>query len=573
MKKRRAGVETYSVAARPHKPGGTDTTREHHFPVYSHPGFRAAQQNANDIRCAIEGQSDRIDPHALDAALEGVVAQLLEQQHQDQDQGQRDGLRRTQSGVAGPDASPDALVVTDEQLLALLAAATHATPPGQQQQQQQSSVYQPPCTTAVAMTSSGAAAVTAVTSAPSQQQRHFQPQQDYHLSHAALRPPSAEVERRAAPVARDRDAEPRELTVVSVSALQHTTLGGDGGGAEAALRLPPLSMSAIDSAASGEVVETKAPPRHNGVRSVARSRPPPTVSLYSLLPPVAASPESAPRSRPVMSTAALSSRISFSEMDRRPGMGAGPLAQQAVDPQQLHRVSPAVYAAMDVLMDGNSCCVRRRQRLPATNAATVGPLSVHHVRLHDGSGGGVGGAACFAFGCGGKGVSLSRAFVPAMQNTLPAPPAPRTAGEAKARRILEKERHRQRKYAAQQQPLLSSPSLLTTYTTTTGAAPPTSSSAAAAAAARSGPVTLPTEPLGSRLSRQRGSKLVEGSAAAASFPLISCGLSRASVAAGAAAGASATVPSRSPYTLRSIAGESVYTHAVDSANRFASSLF
>ncbi|CBZ27427.1 conserved hypothetical protein [Leishmania mexicana MHOM/GT/2001/U1103] len=546
MRKRHDLLEIHSVAARPHKRGGTETTREHHFPLYSHPMFRAALHNADAVQDAVEEQSDRVDPRALDAALENMVTQLMEQQLSQHEAG----------GDTPPTLAKKDLIVTESELLALLAEATHATPLSPYPQQPPSA-FPPIRPEAVSALASAAAACS-----PPPPQGSFIPNQGYHATHPPLHS-SGDAKRCVGPPPRTQASsfsgaasalggdEPDELNVVSVDALQQVALGSRRDKDEqAAPRLQPLSESAA-STTSG--------------RPTAQ-HPPPTMSLYSLLPCLVASPGLTAASvlpATVSSSPSPSpSAVTFREMDRWPGTSSGPVAQQSVDAQQLHKVPDAVFAAMDVLMDGNSCCMRRRQRLVATNRNKAEALSLSP-RCLPGSGGSASGGSCFAFGCGSKGASLNCMYVPVSQNTLPAPPPPRTAAEAKARRILEGQRRKQRLQDQQQHPVSNS-SLLAGG----GNTAPLSSSFAEL---RGATIRLPTEPLRWRHMDRSGSR-IHGSTHVAPLPAASSVSRSSAVVVGTASTLPLTQEASPTFTLRGIAGESVYMQAISSASRFVNPL-
>lgn len=529
------------MAARPHKRGGTETTREHHFPLYSHPMFRAARHNANAVQDAVAEQSDRVDPGALDAALENMVTQLVEQRLS----------RHEAEGDTSPTLAKKNFIVTESELLALLAEATHATPLSPRPQQPPSA-FPPSRPEAIAALAAAAAA-----SSPPPQQGPFIPNQGYHTTHPPLQS-NGDAERRAGPPPRTQASlfsgaasalggdEPDELNVVSVGALQQAALRSRGHMDEqAAPRLPPLSES-VASTTSGPTT---------------KQRHPPTMPLYSLLPCLVASPGlTAASVLPAIVSSSLSpspSSVTFREMDRCPGTGTGLVAQQSVDAQQLHQVPDAVFAAMDVLMDGNNCCMRRRKRLVATNGNKAESLSLNP-RCLPGSGGGASGGSCFAFGCGSKGASLNRMYVPVAQNTLPAPPPPRTASEAKARRILEGQRRKQRLHDQQQHLVSNSFSLAGGGNTA-----PLSSSLVEF---RSDTTSLPTEPFRWRHIDRSGSR-THSSAHPAPLPAASSVSRSAAVVVGTASTLPLTQEASLTFTLRDIAGEPVYMQAISAANR------
>ncbi|KAG5477750.1 hypothetical protein LSCM1_05048 [Leishmania martiniquensis] len=547
MKKRR-DVEIRTVAARPHKKGGTGTRREHRFPLYSHPMFRAALHNAAAVQSAVAEQSDRIDPRALDAALENMVMCLMKQQHETE-------------GKVSPTTRREDLIVTEGQLLALLDEAmgtalqpSHPEPPA--------SAFQP-------MSPGAVVALAPAATSPPSLERQFIPNQHYHISppplHAnaygarcATPPPHAQP----VPISRavsSGDNVLDELNVVSAASLLQATLASGGRSSEAsALGLSPRS----ESAASARTARTTAEKtKVSGFRRANTRHPRLKTSPYSLLPPlVASSGLTATAALPVTDPSSRRpspSWLSLAEMDRRPGISAGPLAQQSVDAQQLHQVPDAVFASMDVLMDANSCCLRRRRRLEATSGCKDAPLSLNPR--------GRGGAArpCFAFGCGSKGASLNRMYVNAVQNTLPSPPPPRTAAEAKARRILESQRCKQRLHDQQHNPVSDS-SLLTDCGNN-------AQLHFSLPRLHGGPITLSTDPLGRHHRGQSGSRRCDS----AHWRLrpTNPSASRSSLMAAGSASTLPPGPETLPlFTLRGIACESAYDQAVHSANRFGGAL-
>ncbi|KAG5478229.1 hypothetical protein CUR178_04944 [Leishmania enriettii] len=553
MKKRRGLSETRTVAARLHKRGGTETTRQHHFPLYSHPMFRAALHNAAAVQNAVEEQSGRVDPRALDAALESMVAQLMKQQH------------KTEGGVP-PNSGRDDLIVTESQLLALLAEAME-TSPQPSNPQSPASVFEPMKPEAVE-----AFAPTAVfASSPPSLEGQFIPNQGYHVSHPPLHARGGGVARRTSPPRTSAVSVsgalsslgygvPDVLNVVSIDSLQQTALKSHGhSDAQSTPGLPPRSerpASVVSVRTATERVKLS-----DRWSTNARSKRL-TASPYSLLPPLVASPgltasSALPTTAPSCQSPSPSS-LSFRAMDRRPGINAGPVAQQSVDAQQLHQVPDAVFASMDVLMDANSCCLRRRRRLQATNENKNAPLSLNPNHLPLGRGGAA--RSCFAFGCGSKGAILNRMYVDAVHNTLPALPPPRTAAEAKARRILETQRRKQRLHDQQQHPVSES-SLLTDCSNNTH---PHFS----LAQLHRGPIELPADPLGRYHRGQRGARRC-GSARRG---LLSTGSSVSSSSVAGAVSASTLPPGTEAlplFTLHGIASESAYVQAVHFANRFA----
>ncbi|KAG5503439.1 hypothetical protein JKF63_05578 [Porcisia hertigi] len=553
MKQRQGSIETHTVAARRIRKGGTETTRAHHFPLYSHPMFRAAIHNENAVQGAIAEQSGRVNPEALDAALDNMVTQLIEQQLNQHD---------TEGGIP-PELAKVNPIVTEGQLLALLAEATGVTPT-LSDPQRPSAVFQPIRPEKIPED----AAAAAPTTSPSPPQQQLPQPREFHTTLPPLRS-HGDAKHRIAPSLRtgpksptsaaplSSGDEPAELNVVSVNALQEAALrNGEREGAESALQLP----SSAPNAECATVIDTTMRKAKLGSgRGTSVRQHPAKASLYSLLPCLGASP-SLPTA-PVPTTTASSflgppaSTLSFRHMDRRPGIGVGPVAQQAVDAQQLHQVPDAVFAAMDVLMDGNSCCMRRRRRLEVTNRNKDRSLALKPIRPPGGRGD-TAGSASFAFGCGSKGESLNRMYVALPQNTLPAPPLPRTAAEAKSRRILESQRRRQWLHDQKRQHLAPNSSL-----TGSGGTRNYDSS-----------VTLPIEPLGWRHRSRLGSKDTE-SAYTTPLPLNSSGRCSSSAVPRTA---STRPPSRrsSPrFTIRGITSMCAYAQAVESASLLAGSRF
>ncbi|CAJ1025695.1 hypothetical protein, conserved [Leishmania lindenbergi] len=556
MKKQDDLVETYTVVARPYKRGGTERAWVHHFPLYSHPMFRAALRNEEAVRNAFLEQSDRIDPLALDSALDHMVTQLMAQ-HLDQHEAK---------GSTPTNTSRKDFIVTDSQLHALLAEPTHAAPLPSRPQQP-SSVLQPITPETIGALAPGAAQAS---SSPGLQGQ-FIPNQYCHTTYPPLHSYSY-VKHRVAPPLRTQAAslsgatsvlssnKQDALKVVSVDALQQSALrNGEHVPNQSALRLPPLSASTTLTD-SGEAKAKNAEIGASGNTTTPQHRP--MASLYSLLPSLTASPGLKTSSVLLGTATSLrpsQSSLSFCEMDRRPGIGTGPVAQQSVDAQQLHRVPDAVFAAMDVYMDGNSCCIRRRQRVLTPNGNKDMSLPLNLSSLPGGRASAAGGS-CFVFGCGSRITSISPTYIAAAQNKLPAPPPPRTAAEAKARCILESQRRKQRLHDQQQH--LGPDSY---FLTSGGDAAQRSSSFAGP---HGDPVTLPTEPLRSRHRKQSDSRHFNSahSAVLPVAPPVTC----SSVAVPRTASSPPSdLQTSLLFTLRDIAGESVYTQAVSSANRFA----
>ncbi|GET88938.1 hypothetical protein, conserved [Leishmania tarentolae] len=557
MKKQHNLIEIHSVAARPHKRGGTEKTREHHFPLYSHPMFRAALHNADAVQDAVVEQSGRVDPRALDKALENMVAQLMEQQL---------NLSNVE-GDAPPTLTKRDLVVTESELLKLLAEATHTMSP--------SSHPQPPSAALSSSSPEAVAAMASVTgaSSPPPQQGPFIPNPGYRPTRPLLKS-NGDTEHRVGSLPHIHGSffpdaatafggdKPDELNVVSVDALQQAARKPHGHDDDQLARQISPSLETAAPMTLGKATRPKE--KSHGGCSTRSKQHLPITSLYSLLPCLVAPPGLTTASAlPVANSSSSSpspSSVAFHEMDRRPGTDPGPVAQQSVDAQQLHETPDAVFAAMDVLMDGNSRCLRRRRRLVATNRNRAEVLSLNP-RCLPGSGGGASGGSCFAFGCGNKGASLNRMYVPSAQNTLPTPPPPRTAAEAKARRILENQRRKQR-LQDQQQRLVSNSSLLTGI----GHNAVLTSSLVEC---HSRPTNPPADSLSWRHIDQLDSKNYGGSTSLASLPAVSFMSGNSAVVVGASSAEPLSQEASPAFTLRGIAGDSVYVQAIRSANRYA----
>lgn len=475
--------------------------REHHFPVYSHPMFRAAALNEAAVRSALDAQVAQIDVTALDDAVEDMVERLLRQQ----------ALAATTTTAAPtgkcPEASP---VVSEAQLLALLDRVSHipvssVTAVPQEQQQREESTPEPPNSSRAALTlpDSTFISTTGLPQRPlPQATRWHQPPATQALMSSAV---STEQQHGSSADEGDDARKWDDVRVVSVNALQKAALActqrasqagasppassalqgpqvtpyssciphdhalvDEGGAAPAPGPFPssaispvgpPLSLSSarfpgrasrppvstnrsIDGA-TGVSPHPSSKPLSDRGSAAAHTQPKPgkkgkRMALYSFLPTSAVenggsadgggSGGCVDTSQIAVGTAAHG--ITFAEMDRRPGVGTGPVAQQSLDARALHNMPDAVFAAMDVLMDGNSCCVRRRQRGPGLAAGR------HPNALRTSTSFKTDGASLWA---------SSSPY--SMRSTLPLsalPPPPRTAAEAKARRILDAQRRRRR---------------------------------------------------------------------------------------------------------------------------------
>jgi hypothetical protein len=454
--------------------------RSHHFPLYSHPMFRAAIHNSAAVRDALDTQLSHVDHQALDDALESLVEELLRQQNA--------STMADNNGEASP-----APAVSEAQLLSLLAnvtrvpaAATRGTsPPVPSSMTLKAGPTLSGPSPSLGSNDKAPPTPSFTPSAslkgrrPPHATRHLHPPQ-------ALPTPTAISELHSSD-----DAADNGVHVVSVNSLQKavraytrrasqtTTASSSSSPAAPQSRAtvptaaPPTSrkphgdpLTISDGASPGLVVPsspsvaaaasplcdptfpsaaaTITPLRfqpssqrrkrlgHGVVAAAAAAlaHPPPaiTTSLYSLLPASSVRQCSgnlggaAEAAMPIAS-GTVAHNITFAEMDRRPGVGTGPVAQQSVDTNRLHAVSDSVFAAMDVLMDGNSCCVRRRKRGPTQSyGIDRGGVASHLTLLRQQDG--------YA--------STSSPY--AMNNHALLPPPSRTAAEAKARRILEAQR-------------------------------------------------------------------------------------------------------------------------------------
>ncbi|KPA79136.1 hypothetical protein ABB37_05645 [Leptomonas pyrrhocoris] len=434
--------------------------------------FRAAIHNSEALRSALDAQVAQVDQAALDAAVENMVEELLQQQAAAKEGGPED-----ENGNACP-------VASEEQLLALLAgvsrapaasassqAAASALPTSTNEQPFASSFLvgepAPPSSTAIFASSTGlqlrplppstrrrlmfSSPPRGVDALPTDSSDHVRVVSVGTLQHAAVTGTG-----RGTPTGAPSTAESRGTPFASLIPLGHAPSQRDAkpvlslspfavlspaDSAQPPATSPPLSTSNADAPTISFHPSSK--PATDGVSSVAAAptrmqrRPARKVNLYSLLPLSSVSSNGDPNGGGGGGEIARGSRshsITFAEMDRRPGIGTGPLAQQSVDSARLHTVSDSIFSSMDVLMDGNSCCVRRRRRVPGAGPLR-GPSSTTACSLNN------------ATPC------TLTSSTPPMSRTVPlsAPiprPPPRTAAEAKTRRIVDAQRRRQQQRAS-----------------------------------------------------------------------------------------------------------------------------
>ncbi|KPI86965.1 hypothetical protein ABL78_3956 [Leptomonas seymouri] len=425
----------------------------HHFPLFSHPMFRAAIHNSNAARSALEAQVEQVDRVALDNAVDSMVEELLRQQ------------AAARAGGAEESESP---VVSEEQLLALLASASRTPAPSGAPQALGSTLpklehEQPLASFPIPKETLSQLPAETFAAPAGLLLRPLPPSTRHHLTSRSPPP--------APPSGADAPHEADEMHVVSVldlqraavaytrrmsqgDAPQHALSSFDGSLAtpyashlshgpsafseisQAGLPLPcrASSTSAQLSVSEGgpTVVPFGAslkPTLEQGSAAATRTRAKPAkrAHLYSLLPTHLGSNSGNSASEGgsglQIASGTPSHGITFAEMDRRPGIGAGPVAQQSVDKAHLQNMSDSVFAAMDVLMDGNSCCVRRRRRAPGQATSCSAPSATFSLKKTN---------AC-----------PLTSFTYSMSDPVPIPP-PRTAAEAKARRILEAQRRRRR---------------------------------------------------------------------------------------------------------------------------------